>query len=76
VQVECNLLGLHAHYLSDGLNEEFNFHTYAGENCMNAVLVLELVSFVMGKTNYNFTYQERADEAIRIKEAGTKLFRK
>jgi hypothetical protein len=30
----------------------------------------------MGKTSYNMTLQDRVDEANRVKEAGTALFKK
>ncbi|CAG9323234.1 unnamed protein product [Blepharisma stoltei] len=75
VKVECNLMGLHANYLNDGLDKKYNFDTYAKENQHSAEFYIKLVSFQMGRTNYNMTTQDRADEALRIKEAGNKLFK-
>lgn len=75
VKVECNLMGLHAHYLNDGLDSKYNFDTYSKENQHSADFYIKLVSFRMGRTNYNMTTQDRADEALRIKEAGNKLFK-
>ena len=72
--VEGNLLGLHSHNASDGLNPVFNLETYP--DIGNSMwLTLELISFDMGKTNYNMSMQDRADESNRIKEAGIKLFK-
>ena len=75
VKVECNLMGLHSHYLSDGLDPKYNFDTYTKEGVHSAVFYIKLVSFDMGKVNYNMTNQDRLNEALRIKEAGTKLFK-
>jgi len=75
IQVECNLMGLHAYYLSDGLNPAYNFDTYV-KDATTAYLFLKLVEFEMGKTNYNFTLTERREEALRIKDTATRLFMK
>jgi hypothetical protein len=73
VQVECNLMGLHAHFLSDGLDPVYNFDTYVAE-ATTAFLFLKLEDFDMGKTNYNFTLTERREEALRIKGTAARLF--
>jgi hypothetical protein len=73
VQVECNLMGLHAHFLSDGLDPVYNFDTYVAE-ATTAFLFLKLEDFDMGKTNYNFTLTERREEALRIKDTAARLF--
>ena len=75
VRVECNLVGLHANYLSDGLDHKYNYNTYAVEGTHSCFFTIILVSFDMGKVNYNMTYQDRCNEANRIKNAGNKLFK-
>lgn len=75
IQIECNLMGLHAHYLSDGLDPAYNFDTHCAE-ATTAFLFLKLEDFEMGKTNYNFTLAERLEEALRIKNTATRLFMK
>lgn len=75
VRIECNLLGLSSEKASDGLNKIFNIDTYMRDNVTHAELRFHLDSFSMGKTNYNMSLQERAQESLRLKEAGTKLFK-
>lgn len=75
VKVECNMMGLHANYLNDGLDHKFNYDTYAIENEHSCIFTISLVSFDMGKVNYNMTYEDRCVEANRIKDAGNKLFK-
>ena len=75
VRVECNLMGLHANYLNDGLDHKYNYDTYAVEGVHSCVFTINLVSFDMGKVNYNMTHQDRCNEANRIKDAGNKLFK-
>jgi hypothetical protein len=75
VKVECNMLGLHSHYLNDGLNARFNYETYAVPEVHSCTFFISLHSFDMGKVNYNMTYEDRVVEANRIKEAGNKLFK-
>lgn len=75
VKVECNMMGLHSSYLNDGLDPKYNYETYARPNVHSCVFTIELVSFDMGKVNYNMTYEDRCNEANRIKEAGNKVFK-
>ena len=75
VQVECNLMGLCGDYLNDGLDPQFNIESFAPD-LTSALFTIELISFDMGKTSYNMTLQDRVDEANRVKNAGTSLFRK
>lgn len=75
VKVECNMMGLHSSYLNDGLDKRFNFETYAGPDDHSCNFYISLISFDMGKVNYNMTYEDRVVESTRIKEAGNKLFK-
>lgn len=75
MKVDCNMMGLHANYLNDGLNPKYNYDTYAIEDVHSCVFYISLVSFDMGKVNYNMTYEDRCVEANRIKDAGNKLFK-
>ena len=75
VKVECNMMGLHSNYLNDGLNPVYNYDTYAVPGVHSCIFYITLVSFDMGKVNYNMTYEDRCTEANRIKDAGNKLFK-
>lgn len=75
VKVECNMMGLHSSYINDGLDKKFNFETYAGSDEHSCIFLISLISFDMGKVNYNMTYEDRVVEANRIKDAGNKLFK-
>lgn len=74
-RIECNLLGLSSEKASDGLTKMYNIDTYLKDSVSHAEVILQLDSFTMGKTNYNMSLQERAQESLRLKEAGTKLFK-
>ena len=75
VKVECNMMGLHAHYLNDGLDSRYNYDTYAVEGVHSCLFFIALETFDMGKVHYNMTHDDRVVEANRIKDAGNKLFK-